>query len=371
MDGPTLISVIIPAFECSRTLALVLRGLFSSSFQQFECIVVDDGPQPDLYSLLEGLPIRHIRLPERRGPAFARNRGAESARGEILLFLDADVRPLPDTLGKIADFFSVHPEVAAVFGSYDDEPTEIGFYSQFKNLFHHYTHQNSSAQARTFWAGCGAVRQESFIRVGGFDEKRYTHPAVEDIELGYRLNRSGFKIALQKDIQGTHLKEWSCWSLVKSDFLDRALPWTELLLEQKSMERDLNLCFTARLSAVGVLLSLICMAMSWFHLLFAVVGGGLVTVVLAANLPLYGFFREKRGMVFAMQATPMHLFYLLYSIMAFALGVMLFWKNTLTLEEQPGKTPSREPFRTAFVFPEEGDCPAPKGTLIPQNLNSE
>jgi hypothetical protein len=50
-----------------------------------------------------------------------------------------------------------HPEVDAVFGSYDDAPRAPNFIAQYKNLFHHYVHQHGKEEASTFWAGCGTV----------------------------------------------------------------------------------------------------------------------------------------------------------------------------------------------------------------------
>ena len=78
------------------------------------------------------------------------------------LFVDADVVMPPGGLGLIAEDFRRDPELAAVFGSYDDTPAWTTFISQYKNLMHHYVHQTSSESAATFWAGCGAVRKTVF-----------------------------------------------------------------------------------------------------------------------------------------------------------------------------------------------------------------
>jgi GT2 family glycosyltransferase len=83
-----------------------------------------------------------------------------------------------------------------VFDSYDDETGEKNFISQYKNLFHHFVHQQSNTEAVTFWAGCGAIRQEIFDKVGGFDTARYARPSIEDIELGYWMRRMGYRLML-------------------------------------------------------------------------------------------------------------------------------------------------------------------------------
>ena len=80
--------------------------------------------------------------------------------------------------------------------------------SQYRNLLHHFVHQEGNPEASTFWAGCGAVRRAAFDAVAGYDEARFRRPSIEDIELGYRLRRAGYRIRLDRDLQCTHLKRW-------------------------------------------------------------------------------------------------------------------------------------------------------------------
>jgi hypothetical protein len=65
--------------------------------------------------------------------------------------------------------------------------------------------------------------------LGGFDE-RYREPAIEDIELGYQLKSAGHNILLLKTLQVKHLKPWSTLGLLRADFIQPALPWSELIL---------------------------------------------------------------------------------------------------------------------------------------------
>ena len=89
--------------------------------------------------------------------------------------------------------------------------------SAFRNLLHHHVHQTGAGPADTFWTGLGAVRRAAFLDIGGFDEARYPHPSVEDIDLGRRLSDAGQPILLDPTIQGTHLKAWT----LAFDALDR------------------------------------------------------------------------------------------------------------------------------------------------------
>ena len=143
------------------------------------------------------------------GPAAARNEGALRAKGEILFFVDADVRVTEGTVALVSQRFTQNPDVDALFGSYDDNPSEGSFLSQYKNLSHHYVHQQSGEEAATFWAGCGAVRKED-VREGGRIRSRTLHEAFDR---GHRTRvqneEMGCKILLDKALQVKHLKRWT------------------------------------------------------------------------------------------------------------------------------------------------------------------
>jgi hypothetical protein len=260
-----------------------------------------------------------LRLATRSGPASARNRGVEEARGNIILFVDADVVVRPDTLPSVVSFFNEHPEAAAVFGSYDDEPDATNFISQYKNLLHHFVHQNSSVQAATFWAGCGAVRRGPFQAVNGFDDKRYPRPSIEDIELGYRLRRRGFLITLKKDLQVKHLKRWTIASLVRTDVFDRALPWSRLILEDGAELDNLNLQFSERLCA-GLVVSapLLLVAGYFFPALLIGIPVALIAVVFLKRR-LFSFLHARGDAKFALASCAMLNAYYFYSALVFAL----------------------------------------------------
>lgn len=142
--------------------------------------------------------------------------------------------------------------IDACFGSYDDMPAADGLVSQYKNLLHHYVHQHGAESAGTFWTACGAIRKTSFIEAGGFCED-YKTPSMEDIELGTRLCCQGKKIRLVKAMQARHLKRWTFRELLRSDILERAVPWSRLILAEPRASKDLNLNRSARLSAATTL----------------------------------------------------------------------------------------------------------------------
>ena len=266
--------------------------------------------------------LRVLRLPHSVGPARARNLGAARSQGDILLFLDADVTVRPDTIRVLLGVFEGDPSLTALFGSYDDAPAEADLFSQYRNLLHHYTHMTGNEEASTFWSGCGAVRREAFLSVGGFDE-RYPRPCIEDVELGYRLRRAGARIRLVKELQVIHLKKWRLLRILRTDLLDRAVPWTRLILRERRFINDLNLKTPARISVALTGFVPVCLALAFRvpGLLFAAAAALLGAAAL--NLPLYRFFARKRGVVFALQTLPLHALYHLCCAGGFVVGLTL------------------------------------------------
>jgi GT2 family glycosyltransferase len=318
--NPT-VSVVIPVFDGGDSFRACLASLAALAPAAHEVVVVDDGSEDGSGRLASEFGAIVVSTPVRSGPSNARNAGARQAGGDILLFVDADVAVRPDTVGRVAQAFRGDPTLAALFGSYDDAPAAGDFLSQYKNLMHHYVHQTGREDAFTFWAGCGAIRRELFLSLGGFDE-RYRKPAIEDIELGYRLKRAGCKILLLKALQVKHLKRWSPSGLVHTDFTGRALPWAELILQQRHFNNDLNIGWPSRISVLAVYGLIGALGMAWKWPLLLALAGVCMLVLLLLNMPLYRFFARKRGLLFALRTVPWHWFYFLYGGLAFALALL-------------------------------------------------
>jgi cellulose synthase/poly-beta-1,6-N-acetylglucosamine synthase-like glycosyltransferase len=288
--------------------------------QPDEILVVVDGVAPEAVVLAEQHGALVLRTGTRRGPAAARNLGARAAGGDVLLFIDADVVVTPTTIGDVIRIFREDLGIHAIIGSYDRDPQAPNFLSQYKNLLHHYVHQNAREDGHTFWGACGAVRRRVFLDVGGFDE-RYRVPCIEDVELGYRLKQSGCRIAVVKSLQVKHLKRWTPSTLLGTDFFRRALPWTELILRSGRLEDDLNTDWAARVKVTlaWAVVSLTCASYWWpGTLALAMLAAA---ALLALENRLLTFFRTQRGRIFAIRTIPWLWFYYLYSGLAFSIGL--------------------------------------------------
>lgn len=322
------VSVIIPALNAAAYLPELLHRLASATETPDEIILVDDGSTDNTGALAQqaGCRLLHTARP-RSGPAIARNAGALQAHHDILFFLDADVLPHPDAIARVRSAFAADPALDAVFGSYDDQPTDPGFLSQYKNLFHHYVHQQSGEKAATFWTGCGAIRRDVFLQMGGFTND-YGRPCIEDIELGYRLSSQGGHIRLDKALQVTHRKRWTAANLLRTDIIDRGIPWAELILRHRAFVNDLNLQTKNRLSVVIIWAVLLSLGLAWWDGRVLLGGAALATLLLRLNWALYRWFAAKRGWGFALRAIPWHWLYYTYNAIAFALGGLVYVRST-------------------------------------------
>ena len=307
------ISFIVPVYNDVNGISECLTAINTWVSDSTEIIVVDDASTDDSPSVAQKFKVRLLRLPKNSGPAAARNCGARNANGNILFFVDSDVVVASDAIKRVTECFEDQPDVAAVFGSYDSNPRGTSIVSRYRNLLHHFVHQNGNSEAATFWAGCGAIRRDVFEAVGGFDSRRYPKASIEDIELGYRLRQKGHRIFLDKKLQGTHLKRWTLWSLVKTDIYNRAIPWARLILERKNSPNDLNLKGAQRLSGSLVLLAGLLVAAGFLRVEFLLLAAAAILSVGILNRNLYAFFRRQHGLLFSAVGLLLHLLYFLYS----------------------------------------------------------
>ncbi|MGH7505659.1 MAG: glycosyltransferase family 2 protein [Longimicrobiales bacterium] len=321
------LSVIVPAHQGAKVLPLSLSSLLRSTLprEQWELIVVDDASSDETSVVAARYADTVVRLPGKpHGPAYARNRGFEASRGELVVFVDADVCVHAETLARFVALFDEDASVSAIFGSYDAAPSHPGLISEFRNLLHHHVHHRDAGEAETFWAGCGAVRAAAFREVGMFDEWHYSRPQIEDIELGRRLRLRGHRILLRPEIQGTHLKKWKLRDIVSTDFKHRGVPWTRLLLQEgpNAASRALNLRVSEKLCTAIA-------GASWIALAAAIVLGtfwpllvivpAIVSIALM-NRDFYRFVVRERGFRTALGMLPLHFVFYATNVLSAIIG---------------------------------------------------
>ena len=313
------LTVVMPVYNGGATLRQSLAPLLAmrAGGEIAEIIVVDDGSDDHSAAIAEAAAVTVLESGGRLGPGGARNVGAAAARGDVLWFVDADVVVHPDGARVLVQALR-SSGAAAVFGSYDENPPAANFFSQYKNLVHHYQHARAGGDVDTFWAGCGAMTKTAFVDAGGFDAAKYPYSSIEDIELGWRLRQRGLRIHLEPALSATHLKVWHLPNLLYTEVFRRALPWSRLMVAHGWWPRSLNMShgerFRAALAACWLLSLLVAaarIAPAWPSL-------ALFVVVAVANRRLFAYFRRRRGALFAIGGVLYHQVYYLYSAASLA-----------------------------------------------------
>jgi glycosyltransferase involved in cell wall biosynthesis len=191
--GRPSISVVIPARDAARTLDECLAALSRQTLpcDCFEIIVVNDGSSDDTVEVAQRWGARLISQPK-RGPAAARNRGVCQARGEIVLFTDADCAPAEDWVERLSQALC-DPEIVGAKGTYRTRQREIVarfVQLEYEEKYDKMRHDRYIDFVDTYSA---AYRRAIFETHGGFD-LAFPRASGEDIEFSYRLSRLGCKI---------------------------------------------------------------------------------------------------------------------------------------------------------------------------------
>ncbi|MDD2695462.1 MAG: glycosyltransferase family 2 protein, partial [Anaerolineales bacterium] len=185
-----MISVIIPVKDGVACIRACLEGALAQGGleNEVEVLVVDDGSRDETPLLAEAMGARVLRQ-ENAGPAAARNRGAQAARGEILAFTDADCVPHAEWLKHITAPFA-DPEVVGAKGVYRTRQASLVARFVQQEYESKYARMRRQASIDFIDTYSAAYRREVFLQNGGF-EPAFPVPSVEDQEFSFRLARKG------------------------------------------------------------------------------------------------------------------------------------------------------------------------------------
>lgn len=217
MTGQLSLSVIIPTCNRRESLRLTLAGLDQQTYppNRIEVLVVSDGATDGTDEMVEqhacSAPylLRLVRQPN-AGPARARNHGFAEATGEVVVFLDDDVEPVPGFLAAHARHHTEDGRVAVIGPMSPDpcrrwaEPPWIAWEHALldKQYSNWVTGVWKDVGPQNFYTGNVSVRRMHLRAVGGFDER---FKRQEDIELAYRMERElGLRFAFEPAAKGVH-----------------------------------------------------------------------------------------------------------------------------------------------------------------------
>jgi cellulose synthase/poly-beta-1,6-N-acetylglucosamine synthase-like glycosyltransferase len=186
-------SIIVPAYNSEKTLSACFESLADQSVSEanYEIIVVDDGSTDDTSKITKRFNVKYI-FQTNQGPAAARNKGADAAAGQIILFTDADCVPGHNWIREMVSPFSDR-EVVGVKGTY--KTIQKGLVAKFAQaeFEDRYDLLQKSSTIDMIDTYSAAFRKDVFLNIGGFDQS-FPVANNEDTDLSYRLAAAGYKL---------------------------------------------------------------------------------------------------------------------------------------------------------------------------------
>lgn len=246
-----LVSVVIPAYNCTATLEEAVASIINQTFRDIEIVIVDDGSMDGTLELARDIAreddrIRVFTQGSNKGVGAARERGIYESRGKFICWQDADDISIADRVEVQAKFLDGHPGVGVVGGflQFFDEKGDgiIRRYAEFdpelrSNIFRY----NPVAQPASMF------RRECFNAVGYYDDslvvaedldmlfrvgEKYEFGNVQQVVIRYRQSSTSLTASKLKDMEKTALslrKKYKnsprySWTIADSvfNFLQRA-----------------------------------------------------------------------------------------------------------------------------------------------------
>jgi len=355
IDKNPSISVVIPVGNGSAMLGDVLHHIAACDPLPYEVIIVNDHVRDGTLfcvSEYENAPFSLLVVPNReniRGPASARNTGAEAASGDIVLFVDSDVMLPPAFFARLCDDFTgagitaelkrrvrdalqdngnqpgenldlgkFVPDAAGVLGIQSDDMIYRNAASVYKNHWMRFTYLRPEGPVHLFYTSGAAIFRDAFLKTSRFDAG-YITPSVEDTAYGRELAESGVIVYIDRELEYEHRKKYDSRGVLKTDY-KRAAELARLILREgrgnNKNQSSVPTGFILSMPLAAILpLWVIPVALFPDHWIFA--AGGFI-----AHLILFYFLNVEWLGYISARAKPILLYSLVFLPLEAAVG---FW----------------------------------------------
>jgi GT2 family glycosyltransferase len=223
VSGQIDFSVIIPTRDRKPQLAACLEGIANLEYprSKFEVTVVDDGSKTSVEPIIAPFLNRinlALRSQPHRGPASARNTGAEMARGRFLVFTDDDCAPAPDWLQALSERLCRAPDHAIggrIINALTDNPYATASQMLVDYLYAYYNGEDS--RTRFFTSNNLTLPADRFRAIGGYDPG-FSFAAGEDRELCDRWLHHGYLMTYAPEVVVYHYHAMTLSSFCSQHF---------------------------------------------------------------------------------------------------------------------------------------------------------
>ena len=191
------VSVIIPAYNASKTIDLCLATILKQDFSDYEVIVVDDGSSDDTRERVKKYPVKLISRAHRGTPA-ARNAGVKVSKGDVLVFVDSDCVAKKDLIAKLIKPLE-DPKIGVTQAWWEVANKDKLLPALIFKTYEYFT--RNLKYPDFLWSYCFAIRKELLQKLGMFD---ITHIRSEDAVFSHKVIKKGYKIYLMKEVRIGH-----------------------------------------------------------------------------------------------------------------------------------------------------------------------
>lgn len=214
------VSIVIPVYNAEKTLPQCIKSILELDYKNYGVTFVDDGSVDQSRHIILSYVKKHkkrIKFIEQKhkGPATARNLGAKSSHGNIIVFTDSDCIVLKNWIKLLLKSFNNN--IGAVGGGLI--PYSLRNLSErFEQYRRELLYGKMKRYIDTLPACNLAIKREVFEEVGGFDEE-FKYPSSEDYELCYRVREKGYKILYDPKISVIHFHSQSWRGVLRRAFI--------------------------------------------------------------------------------------------------------------------------------------------------------
>jgi glycosyltransferase involved in cell wall biosynthesis len=293
--GPSTVSVVIPARNEARSIAGVIAAIRAQQPAgiTLDILLVDDGSSDDTVAVAREAGARVLELGAVGGgnPAVGRNRGALSALGDPIVFLDADCTPAP---GWLEGLLAQHRAGSAVVGGSLDLPPGLPPMARCDYYcgWYHVHSRRRGGEVPNHPPGNLSVRRDAFARTRGFTEAQPIAYAHEELAWQAEVQAAGGRIVFEPRAMVYHRNRPGFRNLLRRNYR-----WGYSAIESKATSRAARFAWIYRYPALLVLGSLPLAVASAGYILWCWVRVGVLEPVLMAPLVLAARLAYSAGLV--------------------------------------------------------------------------
>jgi glycosyltransferase involved in cell wall biosynthesis len=204
MPADLSFAILIPCYNSARYIRQAIEAAIHQTHSADEIIIVDDKSTDESLAIIRDLPVQVICQEVNRGPAAARNTALHAATSDIVIFIDSDALADPHLIEAFdSAYLRASPSVAGI-GGCGIEANIQTIYDTWRS--HHSVLNYGPVNRRNvnyLYGICASYHREVLLKIGGFDPY-FRASAGEEIDLGYRLRKAGYRLDYYADAKVYH-----------------------------------------------------------------------------------------------------------------------------------------------------------------------